>query len=237
MRTNTTQADLLPQTVKTLLTLRGESLMHACAKASERAQSKVDYGNASSWLRGVPGRMGTNKLEVLLAYLGMRDYRLDAQRIHGWRLPREEDEQGRKAMLQLLQRDAALPARALWLLTPQKAIRGLAVDAGGVTLVFQPSQGIGREELQTWLTTLPQPCVMLDEAVGVKSMPHWEDLLHGREPPERLWQMEQSDNDRAWQAVIETLKTRGIAPEDVLSLVERGERAQEVGRGETEMPT
>lgn len=223
MITNTPQEERLRHAVKTLLALRGVSLMRACIEATERAGSKLDYGNASSWLRGVPGRFGMSKVELLLDYLGIKDYRLDTQRIHAWILPHKDDKTGREAMLQLLKEYAGLPARALWLLTPQKALHALAVDAGGVTIIFQPSKDIRRDDLHEWLDTLQKPCDMVNEAVGIKSIPHWDDLFSGREPPERLWQMEQSDDERAWQKVIEVLKARGITPEEVLAWVEQNQ--------------
>ena len=132
--------------VTSLLELRQVSLMKAVGQAAARyPEVRLDYGNASAWLRGIPGRLGSNKLSVLLDYLGLHQGRLDAERIHWWYLPKEQVMTEQNELLRLLRHYAGEPSAVLWLQNTAGNLLGLAIKAGAVSVVLQLDSGAPRK--------------------------------------------------------------------------------------------
>lgn len=218
-----TKATTLSQTdwVKALLELRGLSLMQAVKEASEIFEAKLDYGNASAWLRHVPGRFGRDKIGLLLNALGLFNQHLDVRQTHWWFLPDEDDALARQQLLRVLEQGAALPSQCLWLSGELGEFYGLAIKAGDASVVLQASNKTNKSHLDAWRTSLPNSCPLLPDAVGRKSKTLWTTLRDAKAShPELLWEEESRHGEDAWQNLIHTCKAKGMTPDDVNRLLD-----------------
>lgn len=205
------------EVTRTLLKLRGESLMKAVAAGSKALGVKLDYGNASAWMREIPGRFGQNKQEELLRYLGVEQHRLNPGQIHVWALPPHTDLERAKALLDLLATYAGQPDRFAWLKTPSDALRGLAIMVGGVTIVFLPTAETNQEDMTQWLVQFGLKGEQdLSAEAGVISDEIWEQLLNNQLSPGSLWLTSGPSADEDWRPVIEWAKQNGLGPEETL---------------------
>ncbi|WP_290680205.1 hypothetical protein [Halothiobacillus sp. 15-55-196] len=205
------------EVTRTLLRLRGESLMKAVAAGSKVLGVRLDYGNASAWMREIPGRFGQKKQDELLSYLGVEQHRLTAGRIHVWALPPHTDLERAKAMLDLLATYAGQPDRFAWLKTPSDALRGLALMAGGVSIVFLPTSETNHEDMTQWLVQFGLKDKQdVSSEVGVISDEIWTQLLDHQLSPGSLWLTSGPSAEQDWRPVIEWAKQNGLGPEETL---------------------
>lgn len=87
---DTTSEDIRREAIKTLLDLKGDSVMNLLfqygAWALQQTQTiKLDYGNLNAWLRKTPGRLSEQKQSAFAAFLGLRENRLEKGIVHSWR--------------------------------------------------------------------------------------------------------------------------------------------------------
>lgn len=205
------QSPAMQPLVTSLLALRQESLMKAVGQAAARdPDARLDYGNASAWLRGIPGRLGSKKLLVLLDYLGIHQGRLNAERIHWWYLPKGQVLSEQNELLMLLRQYAGEPSAVLWLQNTAGNLLGLAIKAGAVSVVLQLDTNHSQADLNAWLSLLPKTFHSIEKENGIKSEATWAALKDGNAPPSALWEKEASFDDQVWQEVIGRLKKRGL---------------------------
>lgn len=84
-----TSEDIRREAIKTLLDLKGDSVMNLLfqygAWAVQQTQTiKLDYGNLNAWLRKTPGRLSEQKQSAFAAFLGLRENRLEKGIVHSW---------------------------------------------------------------------------------------------------------------------------------------------------------
>lgn len=84
-----TSEDIRREAIKTLLDLKGDSVMNLLfqygAWAVKQAQTiKLDYGNLNAWLRKTPGRLSEQKQMAFAAFLGLRENQLEKGVVHSW---------------------------------------------------------------------------------------------------------------------------------------------------------
>lgn len=224
------------EAVRTLLKLHGESLMTAVAKGSKATGIRLDYGNTSAWMREIPGRFGQSKQRELLRYLGIEDHRLDPRRIHFWILPNPGDTELSGALFELLTTYADQPSQFLWLSNSAGAFRGLAILAGGVSIVFLPTAGTNRLEMEQWLENLKDTNIQgISAEAGVKSDAIWQELISNKLPPEVLWSASEPTTEQDWHVVIDLAEKNGLDPQSAqkllsaaLLLLQEGESATEL---------
>lgn len=205
------------EVTRTLLKLRGESLMKAVAAGSKALGIKLDYGNASAWMREIPGRFGQKKQEELLRYLGVEHHRLNPGQVHVWALPPFTDAERAQGMLDLLGTYAGQPDRFAWLKTQSAALRGLAIMAGGVSIVFLPTAETNQEDMAQWLVQFGMKDEQdISREVGVISDEIWRQLLDNHLSPESLWLNAGASAAQDWRPVIEWAKLNGLSPEETL---------------------
>ncbi|MDA3876653.1 MAG: hypothetical protein PF483_06150 [Halothiobacillus sp.] len=208
--------------IRILLALRKESLMRAVAEGSKVCGAKLDYGNASAWMREIPGRFGQKKQEDLLRYLGIENHRLSPERIHWWVLPGQKDTEQTEGFLRLLETYAGQLDRFMWLRNPSGALRGLAILAGGVSIIFRPTAETNSAEMTHWLAQFK--CTAEQDgstASGVKTDEIWQQLIANQLSPEALWSpSKDSTNEDDWRIVIEWAKQNGLGPEDTKTLLQ-----------------
>ena len=205
------------EVTRTLVKLRGESLMKAVAAGTKALGVRLDYSNASAWMREIPGRFGQKKQEELLHYLGVDQHRLNSGQIHVWALPPCTDTEHAQGLLDLLATYAGQPDRFAWLKTPSDALRGLAIMAGGVSIVFLPTAETNQEDMAHWLVQFG----MKDEQdvsgeAGVISDEIWTQLLDNQLSPGSLWLTSGASAKQDWRPVIEWAKQNGLSPEETL---------------------
>lgn len=209
------------EVTRTLLSLRGESLMHAVAAASRNPGVRLDYGNASAWMREIPGRFGQKKQEELLRYLGVDQHRLNPGQIHVWALPRTDDVARSRALLDLLNTYAEPPDRFIWLTTPSGALRGLAIKAGGVGIVFQPTAETNQNGMRQWLSLFQLRGEQEASAgTGVKTDEMWGQLIDNQSSPESLWLSAEPSAQADWKIVIDWAKQKGLGPIETKELLQ-----------------
>lgn len=205
------------EVTRTLVKLRGESLMKAVAAGSKALGVRLDYSNASAWMREIPGRFGQKKQDELLSYLGVEHHRLNPAQVHVWALPPRTDAEGAKAMLDLLAMYAGQPDRFAWLKTPSAALRGLAIMAGGVSIVFLPTAESNEADMAHWLVQFGlKDGQDLSAEAGVISDEIWKRLLGNQLSPESLWLTSGPSAEEDWRPVIEWAKQNGLGPEETL---------------------
>ncbi|MGC8697902.1 MAG: hypothetical protein ACP5Q0_05455 [Halothiobacillus sp.] len=207
--------------VRILLKLRNESLMQAVAQGSKLAGVKLDYGNASAWMREIPGRFGPAKQMALLRYLGINGQRLDSSRLHFWFLPNTKDATAAKEMKGLWLSFDAEPSQYRWLRDSAGGFLGLAVQVAGGSIVFLPGAQSGRSEMEAWLAQFKwenqQP--PLPDAGGIANEV-WQKLRASELPPEFLWQPSDQTPTPDWQSVITFAIQSGFDPQKVKALLE-----------------
>jgi len=86
---DTTPEDIRREAIKTLLDLKGDSVMNLLfqygAWAVKQTQTiKLDYGNLNAWLRKTPGRLSEQKQLAFAAFLGLRENQLEKGIVHSW---------------------------------------------------------------------------------------------------------------------------------------------------------
>lgn len=84
-----TLEDIRREAIKTLLDLKGDSVMNLLfqygAWAVKQTQTiKLDYGNLNAWLRKTPGRLSEQKQMAFAAFLGLRENQLEKGIVHSW---------------------------------------------------------------------------------------------------------------------------------------------------------
>ncbi|MHB8919420.1 MAG: hypothetical protein ACYC3N_00095 [Halothiobacillus sp.] len=205
------------EVTRTLVKLRGESLMKAVAAGSKALGVRLDYSNASAWMRDIPGRFGQKKQEELLHYLGVDQHRLNSGQIHVWALPPCTDTERAQGLLDLLATYAGQPDRFAWLKTPSDALRGLALMAGGVSIVFLPTAETNQEDMTQWLVQFGLKDEQdVSREVGVISDEIWTQLLDNQLSPGSLWLTSEASAEQDWRPVIEWAKLNGLSPEETL---------------------
>lgn len=207
--------------VGVLLKLRQESLMKAVAEGSKMTGEKLDYGNASAWMRAIPGRFGEPKQVALLRYLGIEGAQLSHQRIHCWALPKPETPEA-QAVMDMLDFAGGKWTKALRLTTPSEGLRGYAVLTDGATVVIPPSVTLPTQALETWLdriginsTSAAQisTCSLTDE--------QWQALNQGELKPDALWADTARSTEADWQVVIDWAKTHQLTASDILKIAQQ----------------
>lgn len=208
------------EAVRTLLKLRNESLMAATAKGSKVTGVKLDYGNASAWMREIPGRFGKIKQTALLEYLGIEGQRLSPSKIHNWILPRQGDKELNADFSKLLDTYAAQPSRYAWMIGQHGGLKGLAIFSDGASIVFQPTNTVNRTEMEHWLAQSKLTKAQDASAeVGEKSEELWEKLISNQILPEALWSSVASEPTQDWQPVIAFANQSGMSPNEVLEIL------------------
>lgn len=197
--------------------------MHAVAEGSKVCDTKLDYGNASAWMREIPGRFGEAKQAALMHYLGITEHRLDPTQLHLWALPSKQDAALSAGVVRLLKTYAGALDQWMWVKNPTGGVRGLGIRVGGVSILFQPSAETNLEEMNAWLEKLHcTPEQAANSACAVKTDAVWQQLLSQQMAPEALWLSSTEATAQAeWNRVIDMAQQKGFTPAEVMALIER----------------
>ncbi|OZB78552.1 MAG: hypothetical protein B7X29_04375, partial [Halothiobacillus sp. 13-55-115] len=123
-------------------------------------------------------------------------------------------------LLNLLKTQADQPDRFMWLSSPTGAFRGLAIRAGGVSIVFLPTAEINRAEMERWVAQLEGMNEQDASAeAGIKSEEIWRKLISNQLPPETLWSSSEPTTEQDWQVVIELAEKNGLNPQSAQTLL------------------
>jgi hypothetical protein len=204
------------EVAKILLRLRGESLMKAVAEGSKVPGTKLDYGNASAWLREIPGRFGQAKQEALLRYLGVELHGLNPKYVHSWILPPATGPELLQDLSDLLTVYAKQPHRFAWLKVSSSALQALAIAAGEVSIVFKPTAESNVTDMAQWLKRLGLSNAQNATSELIISDEQWRLLIAQQLLPDALWGAFNSAALSRWQMVIEWAIQQGLSPEDTL---------------------
>lgn len=211
--------------VGVLLKLRQESLMKTAAEGSKMTGEKLDYGNASAWMRAIPGRFGEPKQVALLKYLGIEGAQLTHQRIHCWALPKPNTPEA-QAVLDMLDFTGGKRTKALRLTTPTDGLWGYAVLANGATVVIQPSVTLPPQDLATWLNRLGLSSSAVEQIpTHTLTDDQWQALNQGELKPDALWADTARSTAEYWQPVLDWARAHELTASDILAIVQKHTQA------------
>lgn len=213
-----------------LLALRHQTLMALLKNLPEDFPERLDYGNASSWLRGVPGRFGVIKQRALLSLIGYEHGHLRTDITHAWFPPRphrkmsadsrSNDEDVSKFIAEFTSGDAPLRRRRVT--TPEKAPLGWALDLRGATVLLPINNGVSETEITKWLASqgLDKASTLCTETSLPKET--WLEYINGKPIEFGIWNTYVKNViTQPWDEVIKEAKSRGLQPGDVLALVRK----------------
>lgn len=225
-----------------LLALRHQTLMAVLKNVPRDFHERLDYGNASAWLRGVPGRFGIKKQRALLYLIGYADGALRTDMVHVWYPPRrhvpppakgaepiaQEDENVQSFFAHLVACGSRFQRRRVT--TPEGAPLGWALNVMGATVLLPIHNGNSESDITSWFKRQGLDKTSLrDEIVIAKET--WLDCLGGNGADHDFW-ADRTDNTVSpqWLEVIQAAQSRGLQPDILLDYIRQYREEQILSR-------
>lgn len=189
--------------VRALLALKKISLMSLVAQRTQDCPEKLDYGNASAWLRGVPGRLSVNKQRALLSLLGYDagHSSLYPDKLHVWWPNQEEHDEDVRFLLERLGTSQHDCRRRI--VSHLGKSLGWTLKIGGATVIFRIASWCKEETITGWFKRigLDKMKTLAEKNISQKN---WDRCRDGERASGIFWDSEglqPEDLDKVIQAI------------------------------------